>query len=663
MNFLAPALLWGLLAAAIPVIIHLLNRRRFRTVKWAATTFLLKASRESRGKKRLKHILILACRGLAIAALIFAVARPLVGNFLGWGGGSVETVVLVLDRSPSMEIRNGDGQPSQREAVLQRIAETIKNMGQPRLVLIDSATQEIQDVASPDVLPDLSTTQATDTQADIPGLLTRAIDYLQETKPGRAEIWLASDLQRGDWKTTDNRWQVVQSGIENLPTKTKLRILSADSKKRQNFALELLSSRRIADDIFLDLRISRTETTGDASVALTFSLNGARSSERVTITGQEARFQKRLPLGAGESRGHGWVGLTADNNPRDNAAFFAYGAKRNIVSYLVTDSPSDEAARFLKRAAAPLGFTRNQCDILTPVELSKIDWSTSSLVIWQAALPRGAAAAQLTQFVEAGGSVLFAPPAGPSTESIFGISWGEVELAPDDQFFITGPWVPDDGPWAHGVNGTPLPLKELRSVKRRKIEGEGAVLAEWDDKSPLLLRHLTGKGTAIFMGTLPDERWSNLEFTALHLVGAQRLIQKGTERLHSGSRALAGSEKAMTKNDEIRERLDTFEDYEPSLTHYRSGIYRLGERIVAVNRKSDESGIEVVTEDGLKDLLGDTSYSLFSNDNTEDDFVKEAWRAFLVAVLLFLIAEALLCLQPKPGQTPIKGSPEPSPAS
>ena len=108
MNFLVPALLWGLLAAAIPVIIHLLNRRRFRTVKWAATTFLLKASRESRGKKRLKHILILACRALAIAALIFAVARPLVGSFLGWGSGSVETVVLVLDRSPSMEIQGAD---------------------------------------------------------------------------------------------------------------------------------------------------------------------------------------------------------------------------------------------------------------------------------------------------------------------------------------------------------------------------------------------------------------------------------------------------------------------------------------------------------------------------------------------------------------------------
>ena len=54
----------------------LLNRRRFRTVKWGAMQFLLKATRESRGKKRLKHILILLMRSLAIGALVFAVARP-----------------------------------------------------------------------------------------------------------------------------------------------------------------------------------------------------------------------------------------------------------------------------------------------------------------------------------------------------------------------------------------------------------------------------------------------------------------------------------------------------------------------------------------------------------------------------------------------------------
>ena len=659
MNFLVPALLWGLLAAAIPVIIHLLNRRRFRTVKWAATTFLLKASRESRGKKRLKHILILACRALAIAALIFAVARPLVGSFLGWGSGSVETVVLVLDRSPSMEIRGADGQPSQREAVLERIATSLKSMGEPRLVLIDSATREMQDVASPEVLPELSSTQSTDTQADIPGLLITAIDYLQETNPGKAEVWLASDLQRGDWKTADNRWQAVQSGIENLPTKTKLRILATDTKKRQNLSLELVSSRRLDSDLFLDLKLTRAETTGDASAALTFSLNGARTSERITITGQNSRFQKRLSLGAGNTSGHGWVGLTSDNNPRDNAVFFAYGPRSNVLSYLVSDAPTNQAARFLHRAAAPLGFTRQECQVLTPVETRRIDWSRASLIIWQAAIPKGAVASEILQFVEGGGSLLFVPPEVESSESIFGLSWGEEQTAPDDQFFITGPWVPDDGPWAHGTNGIPLPLKELRAVKRRKIDGEAAIFAEWDDKSPLLVRYLTGKGTVIFMGTLPDDRWSNLEFTALHLVAAQRLIQKGTDRLHSGFRAVAGSEKAETKNDEVRERLDTFEDDDPSQEHYRAGVYRLGERVIAVNRKPAESSPEKVTKEGLKELLGDTSYSLFSDENSRDDLVKEAWRAFLIAVLVFLITEALLCLQPKPGQTPIKGVTKP----
>lgn len=167
-SFLSQTILWGLFAASIPVIIHLLNRRRFRIVDWAATTFLLKASRESRGKKKLKHILILICRTLAIAALIFAVARPLLGGFLGSGSGSVGTVVLVLDRSASMETKPESGAPSYREAVISQVWEAVEKMGSPRLVLIDSATGDIQEVPSPDALPELSTTFATDTQADIP---------------------------------------------------------------------------------------------------------------------------------------------------------------------------------------------------------------------------------------------------------------------------------------------------------------------------------------------------------------------------------------------------------------------------------------------------------------------------------------------------------------
>lgn len=665
MNFLAPALLWGLLAASIPVIIHLLNRRRFRTVQWAATTFLLKASRESRGKKRLKHILILTCRTLAIAALISGVARPLLGNFLGWGSGSVETVILILDRSPSMEIGSGDGTPSQREAVLTRIEETITQMGSPRLVLIDSATEEFQDVPTPDALPDLSTTQATDTQADIPGLLLKTIDYLQETKPGKTEIWLASDLQRGDWRGSDSRWQTIQSGFANMTSPAKLRILAADFTKRQNMALELISSRRVEDDLFLDLRIIRTNAKGEASVAVTYSLNGSRTAERVTISGQETRFQKRLSLGASDEDGYGFVSLTSDLNPRDDAVYFAYGERTKVQSYLITEEPTSETASYLRRAASPPGLNRYQCQVLTPAQTSRIDFSLASLIIWQSALPKGAVSSELTQYVEDGGSVLFLPATEPITnapETIFGTSWTEASLAPDDQFFITGSWTNDDGPWANGLGGETMPLKELRAVKRLKISGDATILAEWDDKEALMRRHLTGKGTAIFLGTLPDDRWSNLEFTGLHLVAVQRLIQKGADRLHSGYRALAGSAKAMTKNDEVRSRLDTFEDFDPSQEHFRAGVFRLGERTVAANRASAETSPETVSDKGLKEILKDTPYSLFKDQESDDDFAREAWRAFLIAMVLFLIAEALLCLQPKRADA-TSTKPRPAPAS
>ncbi|MDA7891983.1 BatA domain-containing protein [Akkermansiaceae bacterium] len=646
-SFLSQTILWGLFAASIPVIIHLLNRRRFRIVDWAATTFLLKASRESRGKKKLKHILILICRTLAIAALIFAVARPLLGGFLGSGSGSVGTVVLVLDRSASMETKPESGAPSYREAVISQVWEAVEKMGSPRLVLIDSATGDIQEVPSPDALPELSTTFATDTQADIPTLLTKAIDYIDETNPGQTEIWLASDMQRGDWRPTDSRWNAVRAGIESLPTKTKLRVLSSGSEPVENVAIELIASRRVEDNLFLDLRLTRSKGDGNATVPITYSLQGARSAERVTMNGQELRFQKRLPLSAADTEGSGWVGIPSDNNPRDNSVFFAFGGKEPVRSWIVSEDPSGNTANYLRKAAAPDGFDRYSSEIVAPTQTTKIDWTTASLIVWQAPIPTGAVAAQLNEFAASGGSILFFPPEKPSENVIFGTSWGVIEDAPEDEYFINGSWIKDDGPWRNSMSDQNMPVDQIRGVKRCSIQGDGSSLAEWRDGSPLLYRQLQGLGTAIFINTLPDDRWSNLEFVALHLVAIQRLLEKGTDRLHAGYRAIAGDEKARLRGDEVRERLDSFEDYEPALGAYRAGVYRLGERVVAVNRPAAENSPLRLDNEALDTLLEGTSYSLFESTKDDDNLVSPVWWAFLIAVLFFLLAEAILCLQPK----------------
>ena len=85
MSFLQPMLLAALPLVALPIIIHLINQRRYQTIRWAAMMFLLAANRMSRGYARLRQWLIMAFRMLAIAGLIFA-DQPAAGRRLAGPG-------------------------------------------------------------------------------------------------------------------------------------------------------------------------------------------------------------------------------------------------------------------------------------------------------------------------------------------------------------------------------------------------------------------------------------------------------------------------------------------------------------------------------------------------------------------------------------------------
>src|SRR5215212_3405770 len=99
MNFLQPMMLAALPLMALPIVIHLINQRRYQTMRWAAMMFLLAANRMSRGYARLRQWLIMAFRMAAIGALIFAVSRPLAGGWLGVAaGGRPDTTIVIVDR-------------------------------------------------------------------------------------------------------------------------------------------------------------------------------------------------------------------------------------------------------------------------------------------------------------------------------------------------------------------------------------------------------------------------------------------------------------------------------------------------------------------------------------------------------------------------------------
>lgn len=647
MLFLNPLLLWGLLTAAVPIAIHLLNRRRHKTIQWAAMQFLLKATRESRGKKKLRHILILTCRALAIAALVFAAARPIVSGLIGWGGGSIDTVVLLLDRSASMEIKPGDGLDSRRQIIIAKVRDAMKSLGAARLVLIDSASGKPQEIPSPETLTELASTSATDTAADFPTLLTRAAEFLEDSH-GRSEIWLASDLQTSNWRPEDERWAAARAGLAALPQKPAIRVLSLTGPTAPNTAIRLLGARRAGDEMLLDLEILRAaDSHGSTSLPLTTSLSGTRTTENLTLPGQSLRFQKRITLPAGSTTGSGWLSIPADGNLRDNSAFFAYGPARPIKSIIV--AAPGEAADYLALAAAPPGFGNQAVERIDPASVASLNTGDIATILWAAPFPNGPAYDTVNRFLTSGGQVIFFPPGIASDDTFVDLKWSPPTEAPVGKFFILRDWNHSDGPLRDGIDGAPIPAERLKAIRRQIPLGDSTALARWDDGEPLISRRIVDHGTAWFVGSLPDYTWSNLGDADVLLPTVQRIIAAGADRFDASYLATVGTEAAQPLPGETRSRIDDYGTPDPANTAYESGIFRLGERVIAINRPAQEDNVEILSHEQLDQALEGTSYTLLDQAGQANDpsLSRDVWRAFLIAVLFFLISEAFLCLPKK----------------
>jgi len=652
MLFLKPLLLWGLIAASIPVLIHIINKRRHKTIQWAAMQFLLKATRESRGNKKLRFILILTCRVLAIAALVFAAARPIVSGFIGWGGGSIDTVVLLLDRSASMESTPNDGTRPRRQIVIEKVREAMASLGGARLVLIDSASGKPQEVPSPESLGDLAATSATDTAADFPALLSRAVEYLAETS-GRSEIWLASDLQSSNWRPEDGRWAAASAGVAALPQKPAVRVLSLSGSSTSNISIRILSSSQSAGGMLFDLEILRAaDSRGTSKLPLTTQVNGTQITEILTIPGQTLRFQKRIALPADNASGSGWFSIPADGNPRDNSTFFAYGPARPTKSIVV--APAGETADYLSLASAPPGFGEQSSQRVDPENANTINTDGIAAILWAAPLPTDINGNFIKRFLNSGGQVIFFPPGTPSEVLFLEKKWSNPTEAQAEKFFIIKSWNHLDGPLRDGIDGTPIPAERLKAIRRQNLLGDAMIFANWEDGEPVISRHVTDRGTAWFVSTLPDYTWSNLGDADVLLPTVQRIISEGANRFEASYLATVGTTAAKPVLRETLSRIDDYGTHDPSNSEYEAGIFLLGERLLAINRPTQEDNPEILTREQLDHALTGTQYTLLdqADQSTDPSLSRDVWRAFIIAVLLFFISEAILCI-PKKSRSPV----------
>lgn len=653
MSFLQPILLLALPLVALPVVIHLVHQYRHRSVPWAAMMFLVRARRMNQGMARLRYWLIMLMRMLAVLGLILAVSRPLsTGWWSGLGAAKAEVTLVLLDRSASMELRDIQTGESKRSTALGKLAGLLgTRAAEAELVLIDSATREARRVESVRALPDLPFAAATAAGADIPGLLEVALGYLEANDAGSADVWICSDLAETDWDAGSGRWAVIR---EKLASRKGVRIflLSYPGSGSGNLAVRvsgaLLERRGEKSELVMDLEVLGVKEAGvevGGSVALEFELGGVRSVVEVQLERGGAELKgHRIPVESGLESGWGRVRLPGDSNLLDSSYYFVFAERplrRSVV--VAEDAGVGEALRLALSIPAESGL-RQEADLLGVGQAGSIDWESTGLVVWQGPLPEGRTAELLEQFAGQGRRVMFFPSAGAGEGEFLGVRWGaEWEVSGEPK--RVGWWRGDADLLGRTGSGEALPVEELRAYRGWGMEHGGTVLGRFDDDQPFLVRVSEGEGVVYFCGVLPVAESSSLERDGIVFYAMlQRALMEGSAGLSRVGQRDAGG--GVMADREDWERVARWEGGVAGLAEgLVPGVYRSGDEWVAVNRPVAEDLPLALPASAVDGLFEGAVYERIEDEvGNVSPLAREVWRLFLVAMMLALVGEALLCL-------------------
>lgn len=692
MTFLQPFLLLSLPLIALPLVIHLINQHRHRTVRWAATMFLLQARRMTRGMAKLRYWLILMARMLAIAGLILAVSRPMAGGWLGWSTGTVpESTIIVLDRSVSMETSDGGSGVSRRQAAVQKLSTLLADLGRNAgLLLFDAATGTHRPLTSPSDLTDIPETQATSTATDMPQVLQSVADYITTHETGRTDIWICSDLQQSDWDPDSGLWSTFRSQLKERDG-IRLFLLTYPEATEKNFAVRISGVHRreasAGAELVMDLEIRRTagvsavnpdgsETvTGEIqappatgasteapaaaeTIPVTFVIDGARSVMELEIRDNLlVRNGHTIPVDRGSENGWGYVSLPQDANPSDNQYRFVFGDSAVQRAVIVADDP--DVAELLSITASSTPDRSHICEAirLTSVQAETYDFDQTSLVLWQSQLPKEPAAASLEKHVQTGGSLMFFPPTQPDQTTFMGTQWTSWS-SPEgtSAAFPILRWRTDDDLLASVRSGSPLPVGQLMvhqycGVAHRN--GSVVPLAQLDGGHSLLSLLESGQGRIWFCGTLPSPAYSNFISNGVTFyVMIQRALSGGSARA-AGARQLECRDLDPVQSGQWEPVDDLSASIPVSRRPTEAGIYRANDSLIAINRPLSEDHPEVISDAVLDELLQDLEFTRINDLSGEDStLASEIWRVFLMIMIFGLMAEALLCVPDRPAPQP-----------
>jgi hypothetical protein len=692
MTFLNPAILFGLFAASIPILIHLLNLRKLKKIDFSTLNFLKELQKNRIRKIKLKQWLLLALRVLTILLLVFAFARPtLEGTAIGGTTSAAKTTaVFILDDTFSMSVIDGEGSYlNQAKQDLQALLRNLQEGDDAALILVSEKmgteikpTQNISELSAK-----VDDVEASYSSGILHNAVTRAAQILSESKNFNKEIYLFSDFQKGRMFETGSLSDLSQL----LDDRVKIYSFNYSGKDVYNIGIEEIKSETqiFEKDKPVSFRVTITNYSSSPVNNLVVSL----------FINNERTAQQSISLEAGGSvvismesliKQTGFVEVFAeiedDEINFDNRRYTTIFIPDKIPVIIFYDEETD--TRFVGLALLSSGseatfvITKRNLNQFASINLNQYE---AVVVIGS---ERIASSERLLRYVENGGGLLLMPGSKSSTDNFQNVlntlklpavkgAFGSVNQTANVVNF-------DKVDFNHPIFKDIFTKDAKRNVESPDIyhhynlttEGRGTNIISLMNGSSFLSEFKIGNGKVFLLGISPVLSWSNLPIKGIFPPLMNKSIFYLASRNQSDEEHFAGDAVDLNVAVSVRhsglpqltiERPDGTEEFinleERNFANYivysetdLTGVYKVISGTNQIDNFSvNHNPLESVAQyeyDKFKNYLEEINFkgSYFSISKDADPiqivlqtrFGSELWKLFLLAALVTALIEMMV---------------------
>lgn len=312
MTFLNGALLFGAAAAAVPLILHILNRSRFKRVEWGAMHLLESVIRVNHKRFQFEQWLLLLVRCAIPVLLALCLARPVLTGSGTLAGNSPVSLVVLLDTSYSMDSVHGGA--SRFDSAVQAAVRIVEGATQGSEISVIQTgglpqplfDQPVFDAAA--VVRRVNTLQSGLGASNMQQALDRGLSTLAEMSHARRELVVISDFQPADWDYLPENSAGIRQQLEALPVDAKLTMLSVGDPIYGNLSVESLdyASRPLGVGQTLTVRAG-IRNHGDVprqDLKVVLKINGQEVAQSRINLAASGAAQVVLPCEFAESGSH-----------------------------------------------------------------------------------------------------------------------------------------------------------------------------------------------------------------------------------------------------------------------------------------------------------------------------------------------------------------------